>query len=112
MANIHWAVWLAIAIGAEVFGSSMLKLSEGFTKPIPMVAMWFGYGISLYCLSLVLKTIPIGMAYAIWSGVGLILTAMAGVFVFGEKVDIWGIVGIGLILLGVVVLNVLSKMGH
>lgn len=95
---MHWSILLAIAICSEIFGTSMLKLSLGF-------------GVAFYCLSLALKHIPLGMAYAIWSGVGLVLTAMIGVIVFNEKIDMWGVFGIGLIVAGVVVLNVLSKMG-
>ncbi|WLF84711.1 multidrug efflux SMR transporter [Moraxella sp. ZY210820] len=108
---MHWSLLLAIAICSEVFGSTMLKLSQGFTKPLPSIGFMFGFGIAFYCLSLVLKHISLGMAYAIWSGVGIILTAVIGVIIFNEKVDSWGIIGIAFILIGVVILNVLSKMG-
>ncbi|MDO4451186.1 MAG: SMR family transporter, partial [Moraxella sp.] len=69
------------------------------------------FGLAFYMLSLALKSIPLGMAYAIWSGVGLVLTAIVGVMVFGEKVDFWGMASIGLILAGVIMMNTLSKMG-
>lgn len=108
---MHWSMLLAIAIVSEVFGSTMLKLSQGFTKPLPSIGFVLGFGIAFYCLSLVLKHISLGMAYAIWSGVGIILTAVIGVMIFNEKVDSWGIIGIVFILIGVVILNVLSKMG-
>lgn len=108
---MHWSILLAIAICSEIFGTSMLKLSQGFSKPLPSVGVIVGFGVAFYCLSLALKHIPLGMAYAIWSGVGLVLTAMIGVIVFNEKIDMWGVFGIGLIVAGVVVLNVLSKMG-
>ncbi|WP_411376731.1 DMT family transporter [Actinobacillus pleuropneumoniae] len=108
---MHWSLLLAIAIVSEVFGSTMLKLSQGFTKPLPSIGFVLGFGLAFYLLSLALKSIPLGMAYAIWSGVGLVLTAIVGVVVFGEKVDFWGIASIGLILAGVIMMNTLSKMG-
>lgn len=108
---MHWSILLAIAICSEVFGSTMIKLSQGFTKPLPSIGVAIGFALAFYCLSLTLKSIPLGMAYAIWSGVGLVLTAIVGVLVFGEKVDFWGILSIGLILAGVVLMNTLSKMG-
>ncbi|ULJ61952.1 multidrug efflux SMR transporter [Wielerella bovis] len=108
---MHWSVLLAIAVCSEVFGSTMIKLSHGFTKPLPSVGVAVGFAVAFYCLSLTLKSIPLGMAYAIWSGVGLVLTAIVGVVVFGEKVDFWGMASIGLILAGVIMMNTLSKMG-
>lgn len=109
--TMHWSVLLGVAICAEVFGSTMLKLSQGFTKPLPVLGFLAGFGVAFYCLSLVLKSISMGMAYAIWSGIGLVLTAIVGVVVFHEKVDFWGVVAIVLIIIGVIVLNTLSKMG-
>ncbi|AHG82791.1 Quaternary ammonium compound-resistance protein qacE [Bibersteinia trehalosi USDA-ARS-USMARC-188] len=108
---MHWSIFLAIAVCSEVFGSTMIKLSQGFTKPLPSVGVAIGFALAFYCLSLTLKSIPLGMAYAIWSGVGLVLTAIVGVVVFGEKVDFWGMVSIALILAGVIMMNTLSKMG-
>lgn len=108
---MHWSILLAIAICSEVFGSTMIKLSHGFTKPLPSIGVAVGFAVAFYCLSLTLKSIPLGMAYAIWSGIGLVLTAIVGVLVFGEKVDFWGMLSIGLILAGVVLMNTLSKMG-
>ena len=108
---MHWSILLAIAICSEVFGTTMMKLSQGFSKPLPSLGFVVGFGVAFYCLSLALKSIPLGMAYAIWSGVGLVLTAIVGVAVFGEKVDFWGMASIVLILAGVVMMNMLSKMG-
>ncbi|OSI12644.1 DMT family transporter [Neisseria canis] len=109
---MHW-LFLALAIVSEVFGSSMLKMSNGFTKLWPTIGMGLGFALSFYALSLALRAIPLGMAYAIWAGVGLVLTCLVSVVFFGQKVDAPGIVGIGLILAGVLVLNTLSRMnGH
>lgn len=109
---MHW-LFLALAIVSEVFGSSMLKMSNGFTKLWPTIGMGLGFALSFYALSLALRAIPLGMAYAIWAGVGLVLTCLVSVVFFGQKVDAPGIVGIGLILAGVLVLNTLSHMnGH
>lgn len=110
--QIHW-VFLALAIVSEVFASSMLKLSEGFTKPLPTVGVAIGFIVSFYFLSLTLKTMPLGTAYAIWAGLGLVLTSAVSILFFGQKADVMGIVSIGLILLGVVLLNTMSHMsGH
>ncbi len=108
----HW-VFLALAIVSEVFGSTMLKLSHGFNKLWPSLGVVAGFGLAFYFLSLALKTMPLGTAYATWAGIGLVLTALVSVLFFGQKVDAMGVVGVGLILAGVVVLNVFSKMsGH
>lgn len=102
-------IFLAIAILGEVIATSALKSSEGFTKLVPSVAVIIGYGTAFYFLSLVLKFIPIGIAYAVWSGLGVIsITVLARVF-HGQKLDAWGFVGMGLIVSGVLVLNLLSK---
>lgn len=103
--------FLILAIVSEVFGSSMLKLSDGFSKLFPSLGVIIGFGLAFYFLSLVLKTIPLATAYAIWAGVGLVLTTLVSLFFFGQKADLMGIVGIGLILLGVVILNGFSQMG-
>jgi len=101
-------VYLAIAIICEVIATSALKASEGFTKPIPSLIVVVGFGVAFYCLGLVLKTIPMGIAYAIWSGLGIVLISLAGLYVFGQKLDAPAIIGIGLIISGVVVMNVFS----
>jgi small multidrug resistance pump len=94
---------------AEVIGTSALKMSEGFSKPLPSLVVVLGYSVAFYFLSLVLRTLPVGIAYAIWAGVGMILIAIVGVLVFGEKLDSPAGIGISLIVSGVVVLNLMSK---
>ncbi|WP_336041619.1 multidrug efflux SMR transporter [Acinetobacter dispersus] len=104
----NWII-LFIAITAEVIATSALKSSEGFTKPVASIVVVVGYVIAFYCLSLTLKTIPVGVAYAIWSGVGIVLITAVAWFVFDQKLDVWGIIGIVLIMSGVLILNLLSK---
>ena len=106
----NWLI-LFIAIVAEVIATSALKSSEGFTKPIASIVVVLGYMIAFYSLSLTLKTIPVGIAYAVWSGVGIVLITTVAWFVFDQKLDVWGIIGIALIMSGVLVLNLLSKTG-
>ena len=106
-------VYLSVAIVAEVIGTSALKASGEFTKLWPSLIVVLGYGIAFYLLSLVLKTIPIGVAYAIWSGVGIVLIAVVGALFFKQVPDTPAIVGMGLIVSGVVVMNLFSKtVGH
>lgn len=100
---------LFFAILSEVIATSSLKFSEGFTKPIPSAIVVVGYGFSFYLLSIALKTMPIGVAYAIWSGVGLILTVVAGMILWRETLDWAKVTGIVLILAGIVFINVFSK---
>lgn len=106
---MYW-FYLSIAIISEVFASSMLKLSDGFSKTLPSVGVVIGYLFSFYFLSLALKGVPLSSAYAIWAGLGIILTAIVSVFYFGQKADIAGIIGIFFILCGVVILNLFSQM--
>lgn len=109
---MHW-IYLAIAIVAEVIGTSALKASDGFTKLYPSLVVIVGYGVSFYCLSLTLRTIPIGIAYAIWSGVGIVLISLIGWLAFNQKLDLPALLGISLIAAGVAVLNLFSKSaGH
>ena len=103
--------YLSLAIFSEVFGSSMLKASSGFSKLWPSLGVAAGFGLSFYFLSLALKAIPLGTAYAIWAGVGLVLTALVSIVFFGQKVDVPGLVGMAFILAGVVIINTLSAMG-
>lgn len=102
-------VYLFVAIVAEVIGTSSLKLSDGFSKPLPVLAVIFGYGVSFYCLSVVLKFIPVGVAYAIWSGVGIILVAIIGWVWFRQALDWAAIAGMILIIIGILVMNLLSS---
>ncbi|GAB2540258.1 DMT family transporter [Gracilibacillus alcaliphilus] len=96
---------LITAIVGEVFGSSMLKASNGFKKLLPTLAIIMGYGIAFYTLSLSLKIIPLGMAYAIWSGLGTALTALAGVILYKEGFNSKKFIGLSLIIGGVILLN-------
>jgi len=102
-------VYLAIAIVSEVAGTSALKSAEGFTKLWPSCIVVMGYATAFYFLSLTLKTIPVGMAYAIWSGAGTALVAFVAWLFMGQKLDLPAIIGILLIISGVVVLNLFSK---
>lgn len=104
-------LFLGTAIVSEVIATSAMKSSEGFTKLIPSLIVVFGYVAAFYFLSLTLKTIPVGIAYAIWAGLGIVLIAAVGWMVFGQKLDLPAMLGMGLILLGVFVINVFSKTG-
>ncbi|HEY5803503.1 MAG TPA: multidrug efflux SMR transporter [Lysobacter sp.] len=99
---------LAGAIAAEVVATSALKASEGFTRPGPSLVVAIGYGIAFYLLSLTLKTIPVGLAYAIWSGVGVVLIALIGWLVLKQPLDAAAMVGISLIVAGVLVIQLFS----
>lgn len=104
---------LCIAIIAEVIGTTTLKTSEQFTRIIPSIIVIVCYGTSFYFLSLVLKTIPLGVAYAIWSGVGIILIAILGIIYFKQIPDIPAVIGMLLIIAGVVTINLFSQtVGH
>ena len=101
--------WLAIAIVAEVIGTSTLKASEGFTRLLPSLVTAVGYGVAFYCLSHSMKTVPVVVGYAIWSGVGIVLITAIAWVLYRQEIDTAGLVGIGLILAGVVVIQVFSK---
>ena len=96
---------LAISITFEVFGSTMLKASNGFKKILPVVGIVIGYVLAFFTLSLSLKTLPLGLAYAIWSGVGTALTALVGIIIYKEGLSIKKLLGLGLIIGGVSILN-------
>lgn len=102
-------LYLAVAIVSEVVATTALKASASFTKPLPSLVVVAGYGAAFYFLSLSLRTISIGTAYAIWSGVGTVLIALVGVVVYKQALDLAAVAGMALIVLGVVVLNVFSK---
>ena len=102
---------LLLAIVAEVVATSALKASDGFTRLWPAVIVVVGYSVSFYCLSLVHKTFPVGITYAVWSGLGIVLITLAAWWLYGQTIDTAGLVGMGLILAGVVVLNVFSRSG-
>lgn len=105
---MNW-VYLGIAIVTEVIGTSALKSSESFTRLYPSILVVVGYSLSFYFLSLTLTGIPIGIAYAVWSGVGIVLLSLIGLVVYGQKLDPPALAGIALIAAGVVVLNYFSK---
>ncbi|MEM8562113.1 MAG: multidrug efflux SMR transporter [Pseudomonadota bacterium] len=104
-----WYLYLTVAIVAEVIATSALKETQQFSKLLPSIIVVVGYGTAFYFLSIVLKSMPIGVVYAIWSGVGIALLSLVGYFVFGQKLDVAAIVGITLIVAGVVVMNVFSN---
>ena len=105
---MQW-IYLAIAIVSEVVATSALKASEGFTRLVPSVLVVVGYALAFYFLSLTLRTIPLGVAYAIWAGVGVALVALVGWVVYHQSLDIPALIGIALIVSGVIVLNLFSK---
>jgi small multidrug resistance pump len=100
---------LGLAIVAEVIATSALKASDGFSHLWPSLIVITGYGIAFFCLSLTLRQMPLGIAYAVWSGAGTALIAMIGVVVYRQQLDMPAILGIGLIVAGVLVLNLFSK---
>ena len=107
----NWLI-LFIAIISEVIATTALKASDGFSKLIPSLIVVIGYSTAFYCLSLTMKTIPVGIAYAIWSGLGLVmLTTIAWIW-FDQKLDLPAIIGVGLILSGVMVINLFSVSSH
>ncbi len=106
-------LYLAVAIVAEVIATSALKYSEGFTRPGPTLVVAAGYGVAFYCLSLVMKTVPVGVAYAIWSGAGIVLIALIGWLVLKQSLDLPAVLGMGLIVAGVAVIQLFSRAsGH
>ncbi|MCO4879866.1 multidrug efflux SMR transporter [Paraburkholderia caribensis] len=101
---------LGVAIVAEVIATSALRASEGFTRLVPALVVLLGYGISFYCLSLTLKSLPVGIVYAIWSGVGIVLITLVAILMYRQVPDLAAVAGLSLIVAGVVVLNLFSKM--
>ena len=106
-------VYLAIAIIAEVIATSSLKASAEFSRLWPSVLVVLGYATAFYCMTLALRAIPLGITYAIWSGLGIVRITLVGVVVYDEKLDLPAAIGMGLIITGVVVINLFSKTaGH
>ncbi|MGF6665315.1 small multidrug resistance pump [Paraburkholderia atlantica] len=101
---------LAIAIVAEVIATSAMRASDGFSRLLPSMVVVLGYGIAFYCLSLTLRSIPVGIVYAIWSGAGIVLITLVALVLYRQVPDVPAIVGLGLIVAGVAVLNLFSKM--
>ncbi len=102
-------LYLTLAVIAEVIATSALKASEEFTRIIPSVIVVVGYCVAFYLITLVLRTIPVGVTYAIWSGLGIVLVTAVSVFLYKQTPDIPAIIGMGTIILGVVIINVFSK---
>lgn len=106
-------LYLAVAILAEVIATTALKASEGFTRLLPGIVVVIGYAVAFYFLSQVLKTIPVGITYAIWSGLGIVLITIVGIFLYNQMPDLPAIIGMALIISGVVIINVFSRsVGH
>ena len=104
----NW-VYLGLAIVSEVIATASLKSTEGFTRLVPSIVVLVGYSAAFYFLSLTLDTIPIGVAYAVWSGVGVATITLVSFVVYDQKIDAAGLLGIGLIVAGVVVLRMFSE---
>ncbi|EER48136.1 drug resistance protein [Actinobacillus minor NM305] len=105
-------ILLGFAIVIEVIGSNCIKASEGFTKPLPTIVAIGAFVIALYLLSIITKTLPLGIVYAVWSGVGIILTALVAFFAFGQKPDLAGVIGMAMIIGGVLIINLFSGHSH
>lgn len=102
-------LYLALSIIFEVIGTSLLKMTSNFTKPIPTAGVVVCYGINFFLMTLVIRTLPIGVVYAIWSGCGIVLVSIISYFLYKQSLDIPALFGIGLIVAGVVVINLFSK---
>ena len=102
-------VYLGIAIIGEVIATSFLRASAGFTQLVPTIVVVVGYGVTFYFFSLALQTIPVGIGYAIWSGIGIVLVSIIAYFAYGQSLDMPALIGIGLILAGVLVINLFSQ---
>ena len=106
---MHW-MYLGLAIAAEVAGSAALKQSVGFTRLGFAALSVASFAVALFFLSLALRVVPLGVAYAIWAGIGIVLISLLGVFLFRQPLDVAAIAGIGLIVAGVIVINTLSNV--
>ncbi len=103
---------LIVAIAAETIGTTALQASQQFTRFWPSLLAMVGYGIAIYLLALTLKYIPVGIAYAFWAGLGIVFVAMIGFVVFGQKLDLPAVVGTGMILGGIVLIQLFSNTAH
>ena len=104
----YWIV-LFVAILGEVIGTTALKVSDGFSQFVPSLVVVLGYGVSFYCLALALRSIPLAIAYAVWSGVGVVAVSLVGWRLFEQKLNLWSIVGMALVVIGIVILNLSSR---
>jgi small multidrug resistance pump len=106
-------VYLAIAIAAEVIATTSMKAIDGFNKPLPLILVIGGYAIAFWMLTLVVRSIPVGIAYAIWAGLGIVLVSIAALVLYQQKLDAPAMLGMGMIVSGVVVIQLFSKStGH
>ncbi|MXS20650.1 DMT family transporter [Pseudomonas oryzihabitans] len=106
-------IYLAIAIAAEVVATTSMKAISGFSKPLPLILVITGYGLAFWMLTLVVRSIPVGVAYAIWAGLGIVLVSIAAAFLYDQKLDLPAMLGMGLIVAGVVVIQLFSgSTGH
>ena len=108
MNPITWAALLG-AIGFEVMGTTLLQQSQQFTKPWPTAGLALCYGLAFYLLTIALKQMPVGLAYAIWSGLGIVLVSLIGLVIFGQRLDFAATLGLGLIVAGVIIVNLFSS---
>lgn len=109
---MHW-LYLGVAILFETIGTTALKASDGMTRLAPALLVVLAYAVSFWLLALVLRVIPVGVAYAIWSGLGICLIAAIGWIVFGQRLDAPALLGLGMIIAGIAVINLFSKsVGH
>ncbi len=109
---MHPALWLALAIGSEIVATTSLKVSDGFSKLAPSVVVVAGYAISFWAMSISLRSIPLGVVYAIWSGVGTAAIVLIGYLLFHEVLDAVKLGAIGLIVIGVILLNGAGVAAH
>ncbi|MBD2838383.1 multidrug DMT transporter [Pseudomonas sp. JM0905a] len=106
-------IYLAIAIAAEVVATTSMKAIDGFNKPLPLILVIGGYAIAFWMLTLVVRSIPVGIAYAIWAGLGIVLVSVAALVLYQQKLDAPAVLGMGMIVSGVVVIQLFSNStGH
>ncbi|WAG78620.1 multidrug efflux SMR transporter [Metapseudomonas furukawaii] len=106
-------IYLSIAIAAEVIATTSMKAIDGFNKPLPLILVIGGYTLAFWMLTMVVKSIPVGIAYAIWAGLGIVLVSIAALVLYQQKLDAPAVVGMGMIVSGVVVIQLFSSStGH
>jgi len=105
---VHWLL-LLLAIGSEIVATSLLKETQGFTRLLPSLLCIGGYALAFYLLSVVVRYVPVGIAYALWSGIGVVIASLVGWFFFHQKLDAPAMIGLGLIIAGVAVMHLFSK---
>lgn len=105
---MHWLL-LLLAIGSEIVATSLLKETQGFTRLLPSLLCIGGYALAFYLLSVVVRCVPVGIAYVLWSGIGVVIASLVGWFFFHQKLDAPAMIGLGLIIAGVAVMHLFSK---